>query len=163
MRILALDCSSAVGWSVFDSPVAMPRVGTWYLPTKWPLHDYGHRYADLHEWLTGFVALVNPRVLAFEAPLAPWGHLLEERSSAHVFRLLNGIVSVVELVAVQRNVRCFEVSVADAKMVLAGHGRATKIEMKTAAVKRGFRVADDHQADACAVALTAYEHLGVVE
>ena len=48
---------------------------------------------------------------------------------------------------------------ADAKIVLTGNGRAKKNDMVVAAVKRGYRVADEHQADAVAVALAAYDHI----
>ncbi len=45
--------------------------------------------------------------------------------------------------------------------LMAGHGRADKEQMIAAAIAMGVEVADHHQADALAVALCAYEHVGI--
>jgi len=54
----------------------------------------------------------------------------------------------------------FVLAVPTAKKRLCGTGRATKRDMINAAVRLGHLVEDDHQADAIAVALATYDHLG---
>lgn len=90
----------------------------------------------------------------------PFAGFIEQRSSLDIVRLLVGMASVVELVATRTGARCIEVPVPTAKKRLCGNGRATKREMINAAVNLGHLVEDDHQADAIAVALATYDHIG---
>jgi hypothetical protein len=164
VRVLALDCSSSVGFALFGSPTARPTLGTWHMPTRFALDDFGARFGAMRDWLSPFVATARPDVLAFEAPIT-W--VITDRSgapnsSAGQVRLLVGLVAVVELVANDMAVRCIEVAVHDAKRRLAASSRAKKRDMAAAAVRAGYAIADHHQADAVAVALVAYDHLGLV-
>src|SRR5262245_18087794 len=85
-------------------------------------------------------------------------------TTAQTLRLQISLASTIETLAKARGVRCFEVATQSAKVALLGIGRAPKDarnwdwkrEMVIAAVRRGWPVGDDHQADACAVALVAY-------
>ena len=91
----------------------------------------------------------------------PFAGFIEQRSSLDIVRLLVGMATVVQLVAVRAGVRCIEVPVPTAKKRICGTGRATKRDVMNAVVKLGHLVEDDHQADAIAVALAAYDHLRV--
>lgn len=152
--ILALDCSSSCGWAYFARPDATPRCGTWRAPKAWAIEDYGQRFAKFHDWLVGMMTTFSPDVLAFESPILPRASM-DMQTTEHTLRTLIGLVSIAELVANLRGVRCLEVNVATAKKALTGSGRAEKSDMLVAATRRGWPVADDHQADAAAVALVA--------
>ena len=158
--LLSLDCSTSVGWSFWTSADAMPRCGTWKAPKSWSIEDYGKRFQHFHDWLCDMLTTMQPEMLAFEGPVIPRAGMRDLKTSEHIMRTLIGLVSVAELVANLRGIRCFEVHVSTAKSVLTGNGRADKTDMIAEAVKRGWPVGDDHQADACAVALVVYDMLG---
>jgi Holliday junction resolvasome RuvABC endonuclease subunit len=158
MKVLALDCSTSVGWAFFKAHGAAPMCGTWKAPSTWSIEDYGSRFAKFHDWLCDMLTTLEPNVLAFESPVLPRGSM-DFPTTEHTLRTLIGLVSVAELVAKLRGVRCREVNVSTAKKALTGNGRAQKSDMIVAATNRGFGVADDHQADACAVGLVALADL----
>lgn len=155
--LLALDISTAIGWALFRDARARPKLGTWRAPPAMP-GVYGKRYRAAHEWLGEICAVHAPAVLAFEAPVFPRfteAHTTTEQT----LRLLIGLAAMAELVAEERSLRCIEVHWKTAKIALAGFAGAVKRDMISAAVKAGYRVADEHQADACAVGLAAFNHL----
>ena len=123
------------------------------------MEDYGKRFAAFHDWLCDMLTTFEPEVLAFEGPVLPRGGG-SFQTTEHTLRTLIGLVSVAELVANLRGIRCFEVNVSSAKLALTGNGRAEKRDMVIAATERGWAVADDHQSDACAVALVVWDQLG---
>lgn len=157
--LLSLDCSTNVGWSFWTSADAVPRCGTWKAPPSWSIEDYGKRFKAFHDWLCDMVTTMQPDMLAFEGPVIPRAGMRDLKTSEHIMRTLIGLVSVAELIANLRGIRCFEVHVSTAKISLAGNGRADKNDMVIAAVNRGWPVANDHEADSCAVALTVYDML----
>lgn len=152
--ILALDCSTHVGHAFFADVGAKPILGTWKAPKSWSMEDYGKRFHAFHNWLTDMLTTFNPDILAFEGPVMMRGP--NANTTEHTIRTLIGLVSVAELVAALRGIRCFEVNVATAKKELSGNGRAKKDEMIIAATRRGYEVANDHEADAIAVALVVF-------
>lgn len=156
--LLALDCSTFVGFAFFSAPDARPKCGTWKAPKAWVIEDYGRRFAAFHDFLADTLTTMQPDALAFESPILPRG-TMSMQTTEHTLRTLIGLVSIAELIARLREVRCLEVNVATAKKALTGNGRAEKSDMVAAATNRGWAVADDHQADACAVALVAMETL----
>jgi Holliday junction resolvasome RuvABC endonuclease subunit len=159
MRLLALDCSTYVGWAVFERPAGPARFSTWRAPSSLLNSDYGRSFVALEAWLGGMISTFDPAVVAFEQPITPFAGFIENRSSLDIVRLLIGMASVVELVAARAKRRVIEVPVQVAKKRVAGHGRATKREVTNAVVKLGHLVEDDHQADAIAVGITAYDHI----
>jgi Holliday junction resolvasome RuvABC endonuclease subunit len=160
VRVLALDCSTHVGWAVFESPAGRVRFDTWRAPKSFLHANYGRSFVALEQWLVDQLTRYVPDVVAFEAPIMPFAGFIEQRSSLDIVRLLVGMASVVELVATRAGARCIEVPVPTAKKRLSGNGRATKREMINAAINLGHLVEDDHQADAIAVALAASDHIG---
>lgn len=157
--LLTLDCSTSVGWSYWTSADAKPRCGTWKAPKAWSMEDYGKRFGAFHHWLCDMVTTFEPEVLAFEGPVLPRGGG-SFQTTEHTLRTLIGLVSVAELVANLRGLRCFEVNVSSAKLALTGDGRAQKNDMIIAATQLGYEVANDHEADAIAVALVVWHQLG---
>jgi Holliday junction resolvasome RuvABC endonuclease subunit len=162
MRLLALDISSHVGWVAFHRPGALAGIGTWHVPDSPRL---GERFLWFERWLIGKAREHRPDVLAFEEPIRglPWRKAGTDRyTTMPVQKLLQGLAAIAELVgALNECNRIIEVPTATAKKKLAGHGRADKTMMIAAALRMGITVADEHQADALAVALCAYEHCGV--
>lgn len=159
-RVLALDCSTNVGWALFPSPHAAPQFGTWRAPRAHLADNLGRSFVALEEFVSDSVKRYRPDVIAFEAPLTLfYGN---ERAGPEIVRLLIGMATVVELVATRSRLRCIEVPVPTAKKRLCGTAYANKRDMINAVVKLGHLVEDDHQADAIAVALCAYDHLGTL-
>lgn len=160
-RVLALDCSSFIGWALFDSRTGVPMFDTWRAPRSY-LGDFGRTFVAFEAWLVGMVSTHQPDVIAFEAPIT-WvvdGSSNHPHSSSDQVRLLVGMATVVELVATRAHRRCIEVPVPEVKKRLTGSGWAKKRDVVNAVVKLGHLVEDDHQADAIGVALVAYDHLG---
>ena len=160
MRLIALDMSVNVGWVYFARPGELAGRGTEVLPHY---SDDGRRFDAFFIWLLAKLEVCEPNVLAWEEPIRgipgrPFGGLTSMRTR----KLLQGLAVVAELAGVRCGIkRRIEVPTATAKKKLAGHGHADKDQMQTAAVRMGITVADEHQADALAVALVAYEHCGV--
>jgi Holliday junction resolvasome RuvABC endonuclease subunit len=158
MRLLALDISTQVGWALFKRPAAPPRLGTLRAPLA-AVDNYGPRLDAFETWLHDFIPLARPEVLAFESPVfVKWSSDLA--TTEHTIRMLVSLAGIAELVAWRARLRCLEVHSRTAKRRLTSDNRAKKRAMQSAAVRLGFTVADDHQADAIAVALAAYDHLG---
>ena len=78
----------------------------------------------------------------------------------HTLTLLWGLAAVAQLFAGQQGLPCEAVAVRDAKKALTDKALATKDEMVVAALQvMNWKVANDHEADAGAVGLVAYERI----
>lgn len=153
--VLGLDLSTRTGWAVFHED-ELPLCGTERLPKVFDPDDYGKRTVHLWHWLGGMIDRFKPTLIAMEAPFIP--RLRTNTSlvtTEQVLRLQISLACVIELVAGLHKIECTEVSAITAKKTLTGNGRAEKAEMVIEASRRGWRVADDHQSDACAVAMVA--------
>jgi Holliday junction resolvasome RuvABC endonuclease subunit len=158
MRCLALDISTSVGWIACDAPGRIAELATWRVPQ---CPQLGQRLLAFDNWLGQLCAEYRPDVLAFEEPIRGFNTGIDGATTLATLKILQGLAAVAELVAARARVpRCIEVATSTAKKKLAGHGRAKKGAMIRAAILMGVEVADDHQADALAVALCAYEHCG---
>ena len=162
MRCLALDLSHFVGWAEFAKPTGKPRTGTYELPFTRGT-NFGPIFHALDQWLDGMVMAIKPQLLGFEAPLTPIdGKSWQIETNARTVRYLTGLATIAELVAARHGVRCIEVAVRTAKARLTGNQYAKKRDMSLACINRGWLPADEHQADACGVALAAYDHVGEI-
>lgn len=162
MICLGLDLGLSVGWALFGNPQGKPKLGTFDLPAA-PTDRPGRRFMALDDWLDDMIVTTAPQLLAFEAPIVP----IDKRAwhidtDASTVRFLIGLASIVELVAQRRHLRCIEVAVPTVKNRMTGNQWAKKGAVIAAAVKLGYRIADAHQADACGVALAAFDHVGVL-
>lgn len=178
MRVLGLDLSTRTGWAWFEDADGKPVCGTERLPKVLDPDDYGTRTLALLRWLDQFVEDHRPiNVIVFESPFIPMGPTKDKdthgsdqkptfNTTAQTIRLQISLASTIETVAKSHDIRCMEVATSSGKLMLTGCGRAPKVknwdwgrEMVNAATRRGYPVADDHQADACAVALVAMANL----
>ena len=134
-RVLGLDCSTNIGWALFERPGGRVRFGTWRAPKSLLQAEYGRSFVALEEWLNDMISVHAPDVVAFEAPITPFAGFIEQRSSLDIVRLLIGLATVVELVATRARLRCVEVPVPTAKKRVCGTGRAAKRDMINAVMK----------------------------
>ena len=97
------------------------------------------------EWLRDLIAVEDPNLVAFEAPILKAGG-----TAISTARKLMGLASHTEFVCHQREVRAFEANLMTIKKDFAGHGRAEKADMIAVAHRYGWDVKTEHEADACA-------------
>ena len=160
MRVLAFDLSSHVGWALFDGR-RLVRSDTWNTPPEM-VGRFGRRFTAAYVFAREIITTQKPDLIAFEAPIQPRAGTRDLKNTHPLnLRFLQGLATIFEMVAHIEGVRCVEVANGTAKKRLTGSGRAKKPDMVVAAIKQGFIVANDHEADACAVALAALDHVGV--
>lgn len=164
--VLALDASKYVGHAYFKSAQALPVCRTWVAHGLWDSDNYAPYFLAFEKWLIDMLTVLQPDVLAFESPIVI-GRRDGRGSDENNIRRLIGIVSVAELVAARRNLRCYEIHNQTAKSFVGVINRKPpdmtvaqyKSQMVTAMTNRNFAVADSHQADACALALVVFDML----
>ncbi len=153
--VLGLDLASHTGWCLVTGMDCVPRFGWWDAPDE-RFGVYRKRFSALHLWLDEMHQVHQFDGIAFECPIK------KPTDKVSTLRLLMGFSCVVEefagLVERDRGQRfpCMEVSVPDVKKALTGDPYASKPDMKHAATRLGWRVADADQADAGSVAFTAF-------
>jgi Holliday junction resolvasome RuvABC endonuclease subunit len=157
VRLLALDLSTHVGWAFFAHSRASPVLGTWEAParSRFARDDFGPMFVDYEKWLAGMLGTHRPHVLAFEAPILPRTRVFQKQRA---IRMSYGFACLTEKVATLSHLRCVECHPSTVKVALAGSGKASKRQMRSAAVRRDFTIATEHEADACGVALVAFEY-----
>jgi Holliday junction resolvasome RuvABC endonuclease subunit len=157
VRLLALDLSTHVGWAFFAHSRAKPTCNTWHAPerSREKRDDFGPMFVAFEKWLALMVIDNRPHVLAFEAPILPRTRIFQKQRA---IRMSYGFACMTEKVAAVARLRCVECHPSTVKVALAGNGKASKKQMVAAAVRRDFIVATEHEADACGVALVAFEH-----
>lgn len=156
-KLLALDLSSNVGWALLERG-GPPTFGTVKLPPAFG-GDQGGRFARLDGWLKDMRAMHAFDAVAYERPILPRksGDLA---TTMETLTLLWGLCTVAQLFAHNHGLRCIACPVEQAKITLTGSKLAKKDDMVRAAMTDlNWKVADDHQADAGAVGLWAYEQL----
>lgn len=150
--LLALDLASTVGLAE-GVPGLMPRVWTWRLGD--PGASQAHRFAELLKRMSDHLAVNKPDAIWIEAPLPP-SALATMGSTPHTAMLLLGLPAIVHAVAYLRGVyRVRLANVQDVRKHFCGQRRFSKGQAKGAVMDRcrvlGWRVANDHEADACAL------------
>lgn len=151
-RGLFLDPGGNIGWAVMPYHPILPPVelGTWPLASL--AKDWGARLGKLDAWLDAKILETRVDHIGFEAPFQPTG-FRSKPINPQLSRFLICVAGKIEEVAFRCAIGCSEVSIQSAKFALSGDGNATKEKMIAAAVNRGWRVASEHEADACAVGL----------
>ena len=153
--VLGLDLASHTGFAVVTGMDCVPQFGWWDAPVE-PFGVYKKRFSALHLWLEEMQSVHQFDGIAFECPIK------KPTDKTSTLRLLMGFSCIVEefagIVERRRGRRfpCLEVSVQDVKKALTGNPYASKPDMKHAATRLGWRVADADQADAGSVAFTAF-------
>lgn len=101
-------------------------------------------------------------IVVFEQPLIPTGK--KNKPNIITQRTLFSLAGVTEMICHQRGVPCFEEHHARTRKAFMGHMPKTRDEIKRAVVKscqmRGWHVANDDEADACALAHYTISVLG---
>ena len=157
-RVLGLDLASHSGFAIVSSLEGAPKFGWWDAP-KEAFGVYQRRFSALATWLEEMNSVHQFDAIGFEAPI------LLPHDKVNTPRLLMGFTCVVETFAGLMTQRlgqrfpCMEVPVQTAKRALTMNPYAKKPDMKHAAIRRGWAVADADQADAGAVAITVYANL----
>lgn len=155
MRLLALDLATATGWAcgTFDRPVShgvfkAPKTG----------QDIGRFLAYFRKWLGEAIEQMGPTEILFESPI------LTGIKNLTTLRKLYSLAGVAELVAFDYELPIAEANLSSIRVHFVGMRCAPKailgkekrrqwIKARTVAEcrKRGFRVADDNDADALAL------------
>ncbi len=174
--LLSIDISTHTGWAYWRDTSKPPVCGTERLPKVHDQEDYGTRTWALMQWLDQFIEdYGTPDAIALESPFIPMGmnngKSATFNTTAQTIRLQISLASTIELVAKSHMIRCLEVATQSAKVALIGFGHRPKDkpkwdwkkEMLIAATRAGYRVANDHEADAIAVGNVAAEHLWGIE
>lgn len=147
-RLLALDLSSNVGHAIMERGRA-PLLGT--------LKLRGDRAMQLGEflgWLEDMQRVHRFDAIAWERPL------LKPTDKVDMLELLYGLVGVAYAIAGKFNLPWRECDVKQVKITLTGRANATKEEMVAAAMNDlNWKVATDHEADAGAVGIWAFEQI----
>lgn len=144
--ILALDLGTKTGAAFGDPGIPASKVvcETWELPSG-GRDDVGP-FMDTFERQLSDRLLRGISVLVYEAPfLGP-----RLASSMHTARRIMGLPAICEMLAHRRGIPVFECVIPTVRANFAGHGRADKVMVTREARKRGFRVQNDHEADAAA-------------
>jgi Holliday junction resolvasome RuvABC endonuclease subunit len=157
VRLLALDLSTHVGWAFFADRSALTAHDTWHAPErhKSARDDFGPMFLAFESWLIKMLLDHRPDVVAFEAPILPRTRVFQKQRA---IRMSYGWACLTEKICFGYGKRCIEAHPSTVKVALASNGKASKKQMIAAAVRRDFIVTTEHEADACGVALVAFEH-----
>ncbi len=160
-KLLGLDLSSNIGWSIFD-PLAETarrvRFGT--LPYGKTEAEVGTEHiarmcGQFSNWLDDFYAIEGWDGIAWEAPF------LKPHDKVGKIKILIGLVGICFAFAGSRKhpMPYLEVGPKDVKKRMTGRQDAEKADVIAACWKVGWKVKNDHEADACGVGLYAYRVL----
>lgn len=140
-NLVFLDLATNLGWAS-GPPSGNPRFGTKTLPSTGA--EVGRFLAAYDEWLNDFIALEDPALVAYEAPILSAG-----KTGVSTARKLMGLASHTEFVCHNRSIRVFEANLMTVKKRFAGSGKAQKEDMIAVAQRYGWNVRTEHEADAC--------------
>lgn len=155
--VIGLDLTTCTGWAVYDLDGQLVDSGAWNLAAAGDDHE-GERWIAFRGHVGKLLAAYAGRIraIAYERPST------EQWATA---RVAFGQAAIVELEAARIGVPTTVISPMTAKMVVAGHGRASKQEVQDAVVRTGgplrttgsTKVAEklrSDEADARAITLT---------
>ena len=136
-RVLALDTGSACGWATVCRDGLLwtpPQFGSAHFPQL----DRARRWREFHDWLADFVFEAKPDIIAYERGFHRGPGSLSLFGFHVVAEMVGDLHGVTVLAVANATIRKFSG---------VRHGKL----MESAGL-RGWRVADDHQADACFLA-----------
>lgn len=146
--ILALDLGTKLGWATVDRH-GVVRSGSVNCTTRGAKAHSGRRWstfrAHLSELTTGGYEI---DAVYFEEVMAHGKKGQPNTVAAHVY---GGFLAHLEHWCYGRNIEPIGISVSTVKKAWAGHGHASKEQMIATAEAKGFRPADDNEADALAI------------
>lgn len=155
--LLALDLASNSGWALF-APGRPPRFGTLAWGRKDDDEGTEHiaRMCGLFaNWLEDFYAVEPWQAMAWEAPF------LKPGDKVGKIKILIGMVGIAfGFAGSQRHPMPYlEVQPKEIKKRMTGRQDAEKVDVIKACWSAGWRVKNDHEADACSVGLIAYRRI----
>lgn len=154
MRILYLDLAGILGWACGSDEGTPPVYGVFKLPKTG--EDIGRYLCAYRDWLGPAVEELAPGEIVFESPFLP------KATTITTVRKLTGLAGVTEMVACDYKIQVREANNWDVREHFVGVKMAPRsvpkderrkwIKNRVVAEcrKRGFRVADDNDADALA-------------
>ncbi|WP_425385504.1 hypothetical protein [Tepidamorphus gemmatus] len=149
--ILALDLGTSTGWAIrghdglITSGIVSLRPGRF--------DGGGMRYLRFTNWLTEIDRLSGPIA-------AIWSEEVRRHAGTDASHIYGGLMATLTAWAELRGVPYEGVPVGTIKRHASGKGNADKAAMVAAVRARGFRPADDNEADAIALLLWAIETKG---
>ena len=151
--ILALDLGTTTGWAMRTACGQITSGTASFRPGRFD--GGGMRYLRFANWLAELERLSGPiTAIWYEAVRRHTG-----TDAAHVF---GGLMATLTAWAERRGVPYEGVAVGTIKRHATGRGNADKAAMIAAVRAKGFRPADDNEADALALLLWAIETEGGV-
>lgn len=142
--ILGLDAGKSTGWAMYNPLLDIARCGTCDLRS---CADLGEMLCEFREWLALTIVSARPALVALERPFGRSGFVAD---------LPGLVVGVAHMVAHEHDTPRREYTASAVKKALTGSGRATKQDVIRAVPAFGFRPITDHEADAAAVAVLAW-------
>lgn len=141
MSILALDLGTRTGWA-YATNIGTILSGVWdFKPGKFD--GGGMRFLRFQRMLDEFKGNVPIGAIYYEGVRAHRGV-----DAAHVY---GGLMATLQAWCEVNKTPCEGVGVGEIKRFWTGKGNASKEAMIAEAIKRGFTVEDDNQADALAL------------
>jgi hypothetical protein len=151
-RVLAIDGAATAGFA-FGATGQEPRFGSRCFTGS---GASGEVVARFSRFLRATIEREQPDVIAYEAPYFPMGFRKGPPANAKTLRRLLGLAEIIDAVAWDCNLRCYQATAGEVTSYLTGKsnwgGRAPKKAATIAAARAwGWAVNDDNAADACAV------------
>jgi hypothetical protein len=158
MIILAIDSATSTGWATGE-PGGTPRFGV----KRFGAHrTNGQVIAEFYAWLRGLCDETGADLICFESPYIPQPRYRNARfdkappMNPLVLRRLFALVGIVEAVAHERQVECFEATPSEISKFFLGNARQGGREAKKAATIKmcrlyGWTTPTDDEADALAL------------
>lgn len=159
--IIGLDLATRSGWAALDLYGKRLDSGAWPLAprARQPKTD---RWARFNVALTDLLNCYVDRVavVAIEEPFTEYNRVPGRRQNIANPGVAWGLVAIAEMHAHTRGIDCVRYGQSRVKKHAAGNGRASKVQVAAAVSRRlGYSVPGGDEADALAVALTAWERL----
>ena len=149
--VLALDLGTTTGWALRSQDGGITSGTVTFRPSRF--EGGGMRYLRFRSWLGELAALAGGLTrIAFEEVRSHAG-----TDAAHLY---GGFLAHLSAWCEEHDVPYEGVPVGTIKRYATGNGNADKAKMIAAIQARGFRPADDNEADAIALLLWATEPTG---
>lgn len=146
--LMALDIASVSGMAVGKPDDRRPII-----VSKRIAHggDLGAALVGFERWMLDQLAVHQPEVVVFEAPLVLAGASgMKVLTNQATIRMLFGLAAVAELVAHRAGLDVYEVNVQEVRKHFCGSGRADKSQVMRMCQMLGWPVPDHNGADAAA-------------
>jgi hypothetical protein len=151
--ILALDLGTTTGWALRTACGQITSGTASFRPGRFD--GGGMRYLRFANWLAELERLSGPIT-------AIWFEAVRRHTATDAAHVYGGLMATLTAWAERRGVAYEGVPVGTIKRHVTGRGNADKVAMVAAVRARGFKPADDNEADALALLLWAIETEGGV-